>query len=126
MKLRPIDTAPKDGTEILLKTHIGIVSAWTCIKHPTNKSKDDGCYDWSCYDDMFQLELDDASIEGWIPISEVLESGEALKKDVIRIIQDHLNYDIFYSHERVEMRNSRWGQAMTEVKKVIDKYFAKI
>jgi hypothetical protein len=55
MNWKPMDTAPEDGTEILLKTHIGIVSAWYC-------NEDD---EWVCYDDMFTLDGDDCTIEGW-------------------------------------------------------------
>lgn len=64
----PMSTAPKDGTEILLKTHVGIVSAWFAQKDPTNEANDDGLYDWVCYDDMFTLDGDDPTIEGWVPI----------------------------------------------------------
>ena len=66
-----MDSAPLDGTEILLKTHVGIVSAWACVESPTNDAKDDGCYDWICYDDMFQIDIHDSTIEGWMPISEL-------------------------------------------------------
>ena len=64
----PMNTAPKDGTEILLKTHVGIVSAWFCNEPPTNEAGDNGAYDWICYDDMFQLDGYDCTIEGWAPL----------------------------------------------------------
>lgn len=71
---KPMETFPKeyinDNTkEVLLKTHSGIVSAWACIENPTNEAKDDGCYDWICYDDMFTMDFDDITIEGWCEIT---------------------------------------------------------
>ena len=68
MTWNPMRTAPLDGTEILLKTHVGIVSAWFCDEPPTNDNNDNGAYDWVCYDDMFTLEHDDSTIVGWMSL----------------------------------------------------------
>lgn len=68
MTWKPMSTAPLDGTEILLKTHVGIVSAWFCDDPPTNDSNDNGAHDWVCYDDMFTLEHDDSTIVGWMSL----------------------------------------------------------
>lgn len=59
MKWNDISTLPKDGTDVILKTHIGIVSAWY-------HSEDD---EWVCYDDMFVITGDDVTIEGWLPFN---------------------------------------------------------
>ena len=67
---RPPETAPKDGTEILLRLPEGLVSAWFCDEPPTNDAKDDGCYDWICFDDMFQIDGHDNQILGWMPMPE--------------------------------------------------------
>jgi hypothetical protein len=65
---QPIKTIPMDGTEILIKTNAGIVSAWFCIEYPTNDSKDDGVYDWICFDDEFTIDGHSSEIIGWMPI----------------------------------------------------------
>jgi len=70
MNWLPMETIPMDGTEIIIKTNVGIVSAWFCSEEPSNDAKDDGCYHWICYDDMFQLDGDDSTIEGWLPITD--------------------------------------------------------
>ncbi len=75
MAWQPVETIPMDGTEILIKTHIGVVSAYFCIEEPDNDARDNGVYDWICYDDKFQLDgfqLDGESsvIIGWMPIPE--------------------------------------------------------
>ena len=66
-----------DGAEILLKTHVGFVSAWFCDEEPTNDSNDNGSYDWVCYDDMFTLEHDDSTIVGWLPLPNHSDQGPA-------------------------------------------------
>ena len=65
---QPVETIPMDGTEILLKTQQGIVSAWFCNESPTNDAHDDGVYDWICYDDMFVLDGHNNNIEAWAQI----------------------------------------------------------
>ena len=60
MQWQSPETIPMDGTEILIRTRIGIVSAWFCNEE----------YEWVCYDDMFQLDGHYSNIIGWIPIPE--------------------------------------------------------
>lgn len=72
---QPMETFPKEyinnnNKEVLLKTYSGIVSAWACIEEPTNRANDDGCYEWICYDDMFTMDFDDVTIEGWCEINK--------------------------------------------------------
>jgi len=55
---QPIETAPTDRTEILLKTKFGIVSAFF-------DSEDN---EWVCYDDIFCLAFGSDTIEGWRPL----------------------------------------------------------
>jgi hypothetical protein len=61
MNWNPVNTIPLDGTEILLKTHVGVVSAWLHIENQ----------EWVCYDDMFTLDEDDSTIEGWLPLDGI-------------------------------------------------------
>jgi len=63
------DSVPKDGNEILLLTSVGIVNAWFDDREPTNDAKDDGAYEWVCFDGKFTLDgHDTAQIKGWLPI----------------------------------------------------------
>ena len=66
IKWFPIETVPKDGTEILIKTPKGIVSAWFLNEAP--QQEDDGHYEWICFDDTFSLDGEDGTIEAWAPI----------------------------------------------------------
>lgn len=59
MEWKSIDNIPKDGSDIIIKTHIGVVSAWYHIENA----------EWVCYDDMFSLDGYDATIEGWLPFN---------------------------------------------------------
>ncbi|MBF0350921.1 MAG: hypothetical protein HQM11_07795 [SAR324 cluster bacterium] len=67
MKWNPVETIPIDGTEILIKTDTGIVTAWLCREEqPTDGIS---CvYEWVCFDDMFTLDGYDNNIEGWLPL----------------------------------------------------------
>jgi predicted SnoaL-like aldol condensation-catalyzing enzyme len=61
MNWKPIETAPRDETEILIKTNIGVVSAWF-------HSEPGECYQWVCYDDAFTIDGDCKSVTHWMPI----------------------------------------------------------
>jgi len=56
---QPVETIPTDGTEILIKTDTGIVSAWFYY------NADNGRAEWICYDDMFELDGYDSNITAW-------------------------------------------------------------
>lgn len=58
---QPIDTAPRDETEVLIKTNIGVVSAWF-------HAEPGECYQWVCYDDKFTIDGDCGSVTHWMPI----------------------------------------------------------
>ena len=64
---KPIETAPKDGTPVLLLTTTGVVSAWFCHR-PTTPGSDDGNYEWVCYDDAFIIEGDQGGATHWMPL----------------------------------------------------------
>lgn len=68
MKWHPAETVPMDGTEVLILTPSGVVSAWFCNEPPTNDAKDDGAYDWICFDDSFTIDGHEANIIGWLPM----------------------------------------------------------
>lgn len=71
---RDPSTAPKDGTMVLLWTSSGIVSAWFCNEPPSNDAKDNGSYDWVCYDDAFLIDgHEDGCILGWMPCPDMTE-----------------------------------------------------
>ena len=64
--------APFDGKAVLIKTNTGVVEAWWheggwTDATPDHPAEYDGWY-WVCYDDQFQVELDEA--EAWMPIPE--------------------------------------------------------
>jgi hypothetical protein len=64
---RDMQHAPLDGTEILLCTTKGIVSAWFCSEPPSAAGSDDGRYEWVCFDDKFTLDDGDGLL-GWSPL----------------------------------------------------------
>lgn len=53
---KPIEEFPGEyistQKQVLIKTYVGIVSAWV----------DEEDFEWVCYDDMFFLDFDDATI----------------------------------------------------------------
>ncbi len=87
IKFRPIETAPRDGTNVLLKDTMGeMVSAWYCpaTQIPCHEAfsgyeDDGGC--WVCCDDMFTAPVEeyrdpdtgkmtywDGNWVGWLPL----------------------------------------------------------
>lgn len=59
--LKPMSTAPRDGTEVILLTRYGIVSAHFCPGEMTTTMDGDE-YEgpvWSCYDDAIQIEVEE-------------------------------------------------------------------
>jgi hypothetical protein len=56
-----IETAPRDETEVLIKTSIGVVSAWF-------HSEPGEYYQWVCYDDAFTIDGDCGSVTHWMPL----------------------------------------------------------
>lgn len=70
VKWNSLDSLPLDGTEVLLKTAIGVVSAWFHSEESFNDEQDDGHYEWVCYDDAFSIDGDGKeTIKGWLPLS---------------------------------------------------------
>jgi hypothetical protein len=62
--------APFDGKPVLIKTNTGVVEAWWCVgewsvETPVSPREYEGWF-WVCYDDQFQVELDEA--KAWMPI----------------------------------------------------------
>lgn len=63
------DGPPFDGNPVLIKTNTGIVEAWwqkAERRHLLEEPDNTEGFFWVCYDDMFQLELDDAKF--WAPL----------------------------------------------------------
>lgn len=71
--------APRDGSNILLLTNTGVVSAWYkpgswSDDTPISPREYDGPV-WICYDDAFQIEIEELpdgehapEIKGWLPL----------------------------------------------------------
>lgn len=62
------DTPPFDGNPVLVKSRSGVVEAWwqDSVVSETPAGREVEGFNWVCYDDAFQLELDD--VVGWMPI----------------------------------------------------------
>ena len=60
--------APFDGNPVLVKTNTGIVEAWwdKPRRRETQEGDEYEGFQWVCYDDQFQCELDD--VKEWMPI----------------------------------------------------------
>lgn len=52
---RHTDNFPTDATAVLLRTNVGIVSAWF----------DKSANEWVCYDDKFTIQAGHSGIEAW-------------------------------------------------------------
>jgi hypothetical protein len=61
MKWESIASIPRNDTEILIRTKIGIVSAWYS----------DSGHEWVCYDDGFAVP--DESVLEWMPIPAAID-----------------------------------------------------
>jgi len=53
---QPIENAKHDENEILIKTTVGVVSAWWCVSGS----------EWVCYDDAFAIP--ETSDMMWMPL----------------------------------------------------------
>lgn len=67
--------SPFDGKPVLVKTHIGVVEAWWDHGrlYQTQEGTEADGFCWVCYDDAFQLELDD--VQWWMPLPLVLAAN---------------------------------------------------
>lgn len=94
---RSMESAPRDGTEVLLRTNIGVVSAWfqPSEKHETvNGPEWDGAM-WVCYDDAFQIEVEeppsgyiDAGVLGWQPLPAAPQPAPQRERAISRHERD--------------------------------------
>lgn len=68
--------APFDGEPVLIRTNTGVVEAWWAgaETHQTPNGSETTGFCWVCYDDKFQLELDDA--KGWMPLPGTVAAKE--------------------------------------------------
>jgi hypothetical protein len=69
--------APFDGKPVLVFTTTGVVEAWWCPREPAEDHEGmdiSSGFVWVCYDDTFQLELDEPS--HWMPLPAPPTEGE--------------------------------------------------
>ncbi len=62
---------PFNGEPVLIRTRTGVVEAWwqDWESQPTVEDQNDGTgFQWVCYDDEFQCDLDD--ITHWMPLPD--------------------------------------------------------
>ena len=89
-KWRPIETAPRDETPILIYTTChGVVEAWyhagSWNQHHESPEYDGAV--WVCADDAFQIEVEettppcDGTATHWMPLPD---PPDVAKKDIIR------------------------------------------
>ncbi len=70
---QPMATAPRDETEVLLKTRIGVVSAWF-------HDELDEHFEWVCYDDLFTIPGDAEGDLMWMPLPALATNLQEGKK----------------------------------------------
>jgi len=68
MEWLPIETAPRDGSEVLLLTRLGVVSGWYAPGEwiDTQDGREYEGPSWVCYDDLFEIPVE---LEG--PLGEI-------------------------------------------------------
>lgn len=109
--------SPFDGEPVLVKTNIGIVEAWWQKWEHTPNLEDpydgDG-FCWVCYDDMFQLELDEVLM--WMPIPE--ETSEAKKQEEAQIEawREALSEQLYDEYMAVIKRNKKSTKLLERVR----------
>lgn len=111
LPLQPIDTAPRDGSEVLLYFRSGVSGRRKCIAEWDSASER-----WS----LCGISLTDAAFSGWLDIEALVRDSERLSELEKLVEENRGGLLLHHQHSPVRWRSSGLGLAHRSLRVAID------